>query len=254
MNIPRTPLLALAALVAIGPACATKKFVHQTVDPTNQKVSELDKRTADNGKAIESLDDSTKRDISRVDEKIQGVDARATEADRKAGEGIAKANQAAEKADGARTLAENSLTKTGQLEKTFERAFENLDNYRLASSKSVYFAFNKSGLDPAAKQDLDALAQSLGAHKRFVLEVQGFTDTVGAADYNYSLSEKRATTVVRYLTLQHKVPAYRLHTIGLGKDVPAEGANPREARKMSRRVEVRVFVPTDVPVTAAQSR
>lgn len=254
MNIPRTPLFALAALVAIGPACATKKFVRQTVDPTNQKVAELDKRTADNGKAIESLDDSTKRDISRVDEKIQGVDARATEADRKAGEGISKANQAAEKADGARTLAENSLTKTGQLEKTFERAFDNLDNYRLASSKSVYFAFNKSGLDPAAKQDLDALAQSLGAHKRFVVEVQGFTDTVGAADYNYSLSEKRATTVVRYLTLQHKVPAYRLHTIGLGKDVPAEGANPREARKMSRRVEVRVFVPTDVPVTSAQSR
>lgn len=254
MTIPRTPLLALAALVALGPACATKKFVRQTVDPTNQKVSELDKRAADNSKAIESLDDSTKQNISRVDEKIQGVDARATEADRKAGEGITKANQASEKADGAKTIAENSLTKAGQLEKTFEKAFENLDNYRLDTSKSVYFAFNKANLDPAAKQEIDALAQSLSAHKRFVLEVQGFTDTTGAADYNYSLSEKRATNVVRYLTLQHKVPAYRLHTIGLGKDVPVEGATPREARKMSRRVEVRVFVPTDSPVTSAQSR
>lgn len=250
MMLPRTLLVSLAALTLLGPACATKKFVRQTVDPTNQKVSELDKRAADNAKAIESLDDSTKRDTSRLDENIKGVDSRASEADRKASEGITKAGQAAEKADSARTVAENSLNKTGQL----ERAFENLDNYRLASTKTLYFGFNKSSLDDASKSDLDAVAQSLGSYKRFVVEVQGFTDSVGAADYNYSLSEKRATTVVRYLTLQHKVPAYRVHTIGLGKDVPVEAANTREARKLSRRVEVRVWIPTEVPVTAAQSR
>jgi outer membrane protein OmpA-like peptidoglycan-associated protein len=243
-------LLALAAAAAFGSACATKKFVRQTVDPVNQRVTELDKRAADNAKAIEQLDDSTKRDISRVDEKVQAADNRAAEADRKAGEGIAKATQAAEKAENARTLAENSLSKTGALEK----AFANLENYRMASTKTVYFAFNKAGLDDAAKKELDALAQSLGSHQRFVLEVQGFTDSTGAAEYNYELSERRANNVVRYLTLQHKVPAYRVHRIGLGEDVPAAAAEPREARKLSRRVEVRVYVPSDSPVTSAQSR
>jgi outer membrane protein OmpA-like peptidoglycan-associated protein len=244
------PVVAVAAAVALGPACATKKFVRQSVDPVNQKVTELDKRTADNAKAIEQLDDSTKRDISRVDERVKAVDARAVEADRKAGEGISKATAAAEKADQARGVAENSLSKAGALEK----AFANLENYRMTASKTVYFAFNKATLDDAAKAELDALAQSLRSHQRYVVEVQGFTDTTGGADYNYALSEKRAGAVVRYLTLQHKVPAYRVHTIGLGKDVPAEGANPREARKLSRRVEVRVYVPSDAAVTAAQSR
>jgi len=243
-------LLALAAITAIGPACATKKFVQQTVDPVNQRVTELDKRAADNAKAIEQLDDSTKRDIGRVDEKVNVADAKATEADRKAAEGIAKANQAAEKADNARTLAENSLSKAG----TLEKAFANLENYQLTTSKTIYFGFNRAALDDDGKKELDTLAQTLGSHKRFVVEVQGFTDTSGPAEYNYSLSEKRADTVVRYLTLQHKIPAYRVHSIGLGKDVPAEGANAREGRKLSRRVEVRIFVPSDTPVTAAQSR
>jgi len=253
MKASAVSLLALGALV-LGPACATKKFVRQNVDPVTQRVTELDKRAADNAKAIEQLDDSTKRDISRVDEKAQAADAKAAEAARQAADGISRANTAAEKADNARSLAESGINRAGQLEKAFANLEANLENYRLASSKTVYFAFNKSVLDDAAKQEVDALAQSLGAYKRFVLEVQGFTDRTGDADYNYSLSEKRASNVVRYLTLQHKVPAYRVHTIGLGQDVPAEAATPREARKLSRRVEVRVFVAPDSPVTAAQSR
>jgi outer membrane protein OmpA-like peptidoglycan-associated protein len=247
---PIAAILAVAFVSLVGPGCATKKFVQQSLDPVNQKVTDLDKRAADNARAIEQLDDSTKRDISRVDEKVQAADAKAVQAGQKAEEGISKANQASEKADNARTLAENSLSKAGQLEK----AFANLDNYSMVSSKTVYFAFNKATLDDDGKKELDTLAQSLASYKRFVLEIQGFTDSLGPADYNYSLSEKRATSVVRYLTLQHKVPAYRVHTVGLGKDVPAEGANPRETRKLSRRVEVRIFVPSDNPVTAAQSR
>jgi outer membrane protein OmpA-like peptidoglycan-associated protein len=244
------PVVALVAALALSSACATKKFVRQSVDPVNQRVTELDKRAADNAKAIEQLDDSTKRDISRVDEQVKAVDTRAAEADRKAAEGISKATAAGEKADQARSVAENSLDKAGALEK----AFANLDNFQMASTKTVYFGFNKAALDDAAKAELDALAQSFGSHQRFVVEVQGYTDTTGPAEYNYELSEKRANNVVRYLTLQHKVPAYRVHTIGLGKDVPAEGTTPREARKMSRRVEVRVYVPSEAAVTAAQSR
>ena len=249
MRTPYASLLALAALV-VGPACATKKFVRQTIDPVNQKVGDLDKRSADNAKAIEQLDDSTKRDIGRVDEKAQAADAKAAEAGRQAADGISRANQAGEKAEGARSVAENSLSKANQLEK----AFENLENYQLASTKTVYFNFNRHSLDDVGKQELDALAQALGSHKRFVLEVQGYTDTTGPADYNYELSERRADSVVRYLTLQHKIPAYRVHTVGLGKDVPVEGSDRREGRKLSRRVEVRLFVPSDATVSSAQSR
>ncbi len=243
-------LLGVTALMVLGPACATKKFVRQNIDPVNQKVTDLDKRAADNARAIEQLDESTKRDFSRVDEKVQAADTKATEAGRKADEGIAKANQASEKAENARTLAENSMNRAGRLEK----AFENLENYQVASTKTIYFGFNKANLDDEAKKELDDLARSLGSQKRFVVEVQGYTDVAGPADYNYELSAKRANGVVRYLTLQHKIPAYRVHTIGLGKDAPIEAATKKEARKLSRRVEVRVFVPSESPITSAQSR
>src|SRR5262249_11729805 len=98
-------LLALAALTFLGPACATKKFVRQNIDPVTQKVTELDKRAADNARAIEQLDESSKKDISRVDERAGAADTKATDAGRKADEGIQKANQAGEKAENARTLA-----------------------------------------------------------------------------------------------------------------------------------------------------
>jgi outer membrane protein OmpA-like peptidoglycan-associated protein len=50
--------------------------------------------------------------------------------------------------------------------------------------------------------------------------------------------------------MEHKIPAFRIHTLGLGKDMPAEAENKREARKLSRRVEVKVFTPSDVTQTA----
>ena len=227
--------LSTLALVCALTGCATKRYVHETVDPVNKKVTDLDKRSAENASAVQALDDKTQRSISRVDEKAGTADARANEAAKLAGQAGTQAAQAGEKADAARTLAEGGVARTGKLEKVVE----NLDKFRLTSTAKVFFAFNQSTLNDDGKKDLDALARSLPP--KYVLEVQGFTDSVGAADYNYSLSEKRAAAVVRYLTTQHKVPVYRISTLGMGKDLPAEGANPRETRTLSRRVEVKLY-------------
>ena len=234
-------LLAVAVWALGATGCATKKWVRTTVDPVNQKVGELDKRGAENARAIEQLDEKTAREISRVGEKANTADNHAGEADKKAQEALARGSQAIEKADGARTLAENGLNKTGQL----ERVVENLENFRVTGNKIVYFAFNKADLTDEAKKVLDEMAKSLANQKRFVIEVQGFTDSIGDADYNYALSRRRADAVVRYLTTQHKVPVYRVHTLGLGKDQPVEGTDPREGRKLSRRVELKLYTPTD---------
>jgi OmpA-OmpF porin, OOP family len=243
-------LVSMAAVIAAAPGCATKKFVRQNVDPVNQHVGELDKRSADNAKAIESLDEKTQREISRVGEeagqKASQAQGRADEAYKQAQEGIAKAGQADSKAANAQTAADTSMAKANEV----GRVVDNLDNYQMVGSKTVYFAFNKSGLQDDAKTELAEIARTAGNLKRFVIEVQGFTDTTGPADYNYALSQKRADAVVRYLTMEHKIPAFRIHTLGLGKDMPAEAANRREANKLSRRVEVKVYTPNDVTQTA----
>jgi len=226
-----------ATILAAG--CASKRYVRERVEPVNSHVGELDKRSAENASAIQALEDKTQRDTSRVSEKVATADAKAAEAARAAGQANAQATQAGERAEAARTLAENGMAKTDKLEK----AIDNLDNYRVSTNLNVYFGFNKSDLGAEAKKDLDALAQSVADQRRFVIEIQGFTDSTGSTDYNYALSERRADTVARYLTTQHKIPVYRIHTLGLGKDVPAEGANQRETRKLSRRVEVKLYTP-----------
>ncbi len=231
--------LTIIAATALMAGCASKRYVRERVDPVNNKVVDLDKRSAENASAIQALEDKAQRGIARVDERVAAVDAKAGEAARTAGQANTQATQAGEKADAARTLAESGMAKTDKLEKTVE----NLDNYRVSTNLNVYFGFNKEDLTAEAKKDLGALAQSLANQRRYVIEIQGFTDSTGSTDYNYALSERRADTVARYLTTQHKIPVYRIHTLGLGKDVPAAGANQRETRKLSRRVEVKLYTP-----------
>jgi len=251
------PVLVIVAVAASATGCvATRKFVRNRTEPLNQQVTDLDKRTDANAKNIGQLDDKEQRDISRVDEKAQTADNHAGEAAKQAAAAMAtgtaageKANAAQSSADTARSTAETSLTRTGEVQKYAE----NLDNFQMASSKTVYFGFNKSGLTDDAIKDLDELAQSLsGNAAHYVIEVQGFTDPSGDKEYNYALSEKRANTVVRYLTEKGNIPVYRIHTIGLGKDAPATAATKREANKLSRRVEVKIYRSSaDMPKSAS---
>ncbi len=242
-------VLAVPVVWIAAGGCATKKFVRTSVDPVSRQTAELDKRTAENTRAIEQLDEKTQRDISRVGEKAGAADARAVDASRQATEALTKTGQAIEKADGARTLAESSLARAGQV----ERLIENLDNFRISSTKTVYFGFDKSALNDESRQELDQLGRSLSSQRRYVVEVQGFTDSTGSVDYNYTLSGRRASSVVRYLTTQHNIPVYRIHTLGLGKDLPAQGADRAETRKLSRRVELKIYTPTEAAQTTASA-
>ena len=72
------------------------------------------------------------------------------------------------------------------------------------------------------------------------LEIQGFTDTTGDANYNLALSERRATSVQRYLVSQN-VPLFRTEIVGLGTANPVADNGTREGRERNRRVEVRLL-------------
>lgn len=66
--------------------------------------------------------------------------------------------------------------------------------------------------------------------------VEGHTDNVGAKDYNYTLSERRAKTVSEYLkdSVGHDKISYR----GLGQDLPLADNSTSDGRKKNRRVEI----------------
>jgi outer membrane protein OmpA-like peptidoglycan-associated protein len=76
-----------------------------------------------------------------------------------------------------------------------------------------------------------------------MIEVHGFTDKVGDASYNKTLSAKRAEAVTEYLTANHNVPLYRIFDTGSGEfNAASVSGTPREVRDQSRRVDVKIFV------------
>ncbi len=103
---------------------------------------------------------------------------------------------------------------------------------------NVPFELNSARLDPAAEEQLTQLSRALTGDSlsAYRFEIAGHTDASGAADYNRSLSEKRAETVMQFL-LDRGVSRERLVAVGYGEDRLLREDMPTHA--MNRRVEVR---------------
>lgn len=230
-----TTFIVTGAMLAGG--CATKKYVRNTTAPIQAKVDQVGEQTATNSTQIQD----TRNQVKTVDEKAQsGISAaqeRAATADQHAGDAMNKATQADQNA----TQANQKADQNAQALTTLRGVVANIDDYKLQTSATVPFNFNRYALSKDAKADLDKLAEDVKADKRFFIAVEGYTDSVGTHQYNDELSKKRADAVVNYLVAQHDIPIYRIHQIGLGEEKPVDTARNRAARAKNRRVEVKVF-------------
>ena len=236
--------LALAALFAalVGAGCATKKYVHETMVPVQNKIEDLDKKNAAQDTAIAELG----KGVSRADERAQGAEGKATDAAREAARANDSAATASKQAGAAQSTADKGVAQADQAERsmgTLGTRVENMDNFKVASTETVLFAVGKSELSKDAEAQLEAFAAKAAPMKHYVIEVQGFTDSTGASAVNIELSRRRAAAVVRYLTLDRKLPLFRVNTMGYGKDNPAADNKTRDGRKQNRRVEVKLFTP-----------
>ncbi|RZL95489.1 MAG: OmpA family protein [Variovorax sp.] len=97
----------------------------------------------------------------------------------------------------------------------------------------IQFDFDSAELLPAARRQLDALAQGinlLDIERRVVIE--GHTDGVGSDEYNLELSLRRAVAVRQYLVTVHGIHEARLQTLGLGKTRPLFDKNSPANRRV----------------------
>jgi outer membrane protein OmpA-like peptidoglycan-associated protein len=109
----------------------------------------------------------------------------------------------------------------------------------VANMPDVLFDFNKATLKPAAKERLAKVAGIILAYPDLQLKIDGYTDSVGSAQYNQQLSEQRAAAVRDYLISQG-VSVNNVIAQGFGKNDPiASNATP-EGRQQNRRVEMLV--------------
>ena len=123
----------------------------------------------------------------------------------------------------------------------------------MTDQATVLFPVNSAKLDAQGKQELDHLVSNTNSLKRYFLAVAGYTDQTGSADYNLALSRRRADAVVLYLASQRNVPFYQMRTIGFGERQLVDDGTSREARAMSRRVEVRIYSADEAKTAAANS-
>jgi OmpA-OmpF porin, OOP family len=219
-------VLALALSIAATVGCASKNYVRNQTTPLINKTNELDDITAKNSKDIKDVD-------ARAQAGIQDVNTKAAAADQ-------KAQAASQQADQAQTSANTATQRVDTLTSTVA----NLDNYRVVNEASVEFGFNKDNLTKDAKQQLDQLAANIANTKGYIIAVEGGTDSVGDAEYNYALSQRRANSVIQYLASQYNVPAHKIYLIGLGKDKPVDSNKTAAGRAKNRRVDIRLMTNT----------
>jgi len=102
---------------------------------------------------------------------------------------------------------------------------------------SVQFQKGSADLTAAAMHTLNELGKALNqpALATYRFRIEGHTDTVGTAEYNKELSDRRAAAVVAYLSSTFKVDPSRLEAVGKGEDgllvpTPDQTSEPRNRR------------------------
>jgi len=105
--------------------------------------------------------------------------------------------------------------------------------------RNVFFEFGKSSLKPESYAELDELVEIMKANPKLKIEIGGHTDNKSSRAFNLSLSEKRAKSVVDYLS--KSIAVSRMTYKGYAFDVPVAPNTTEEGRAQNRRVEFKII-------------
>ena len=191
-------LCALALPVVLG-ACATSKSVDEKIAASQ----------ATTNQKIESVAGQ----VEDLQQKQTATDARVEQLSQSAAEALQRAQEAG-------VLAKGKVV--------FEQTF---------SEDRVKFKLDSYELSDDAKTALDEFAnKTKGLDNQYFVEIQGHTDDSGGERYNEELGQRRADSVRRYRSREHKLPLNRMSTISYGDTLPLESNKTRAGREANRRV------------------
>ncbi len=110
---------------------------------------------------------------------------------------------------------------------------------------TIYFAFDSSGLTPAATAKLDSLVDMLSGSNVESVDIVGFADMIGNSDYNYNLSRRRGKSVEAYLA-GRGVDTRAVDVRAFGEDAPVSDCSGIKGEELKaclwrdRRVEIKL--------------
>jgi len=116
----------------------------------------------------------------------------------------------------------------------------------------VLFETGSSTLSSGAGRNLDRLVQFLTDHPERMVQIDGFTDSVGTDSYNQDLSQRRADAV-RYQLVSRGIASTRIATQGYGKAYPVASNSDSGGRQLNRRVEVVIGADNGTAIAARRS-
>ncbi len=101
----------------------------------------------------------------------------------------------------------------------------------------VEFHTDSDELTHEAQGVLNGVARRLSECTSVPVRISAHTDSRGADEYNYALSERRADSVVRFLS-DYGIDPERLDAQAFGETSPIDTNDTKEGRKRNRRVEL----------------
>jgi outer membrane protein OmpA-like peptidoglycan-associated protein len=166
--------------------------------------------------------------------------AEAAEAKRKADAEAAEANRKIAEKEQAIQAAEHEKQQLRvRLLEQFNRVLPTTDSPRglVVNMGDVLFDTGKSDLRSGAREALAKLSGIVLNYPSLRLAIEGHTDSTGSAEFNQTLSEKRADAVRDYLVSQG-LDAAKLSSQGMGMNDPVADNDTAEGRQKNRRVEI----------------
>ncbi|MCR9286795.1 MAG: OmpA family protein [Bacteroidetes bacterium] len=116
----------------------------------------------------------------------------------------------------------------------------NLEEGMIVTLQNIHFEFDHWELHPRSFIELKKLLKIMRDNPSLVIELRGHTDDKGSNDYNFDLSEKRASSVVQYLK-ENGIGEHRTRYRGFGSNQPIAPNDTKEGRRENRRVEFLVI-------------
>ena len=105
----------------------------------------------------------------------------------------------------------------------------------------IYFKQNSNDLPDRAYEMLDRIADFMVHNPNANININGYTDSIGAYSYNVSVSQFRANMVKGYLVGKGVEPL-KIKALGLGPKNPIASNETDKGRQMNRRVEIELNI------------
>ncbi len=117
--------------------------------------------------------------------------------------------------------------------------------------EGVTFETGSYTISQPFRYTLDNVAANLVQYPNSLIDVYGYTDTVGSSDFNQRLSEQRAQAVANYL-IGRGVNSSRVRWMGFGETRLAVQTGDNVNEPLNRRVEIKIIPFDQADVEAAQ--